>query len=301
MEHPTEKDIHSDKLKDKDVVCVRTSVIDTGVGISPGYQKNLFVAYSQEKASQQKATGGTGLGLVICKEIITQMFGKIVVTSELGVGSTFAFTSIFYRKKPGNADAAKTQKMKSFIGRELQASEELVGEPTPVVESTRTAHETLSTPQDSVYFPVVSLPSDDPGSEVQQKGTKKKKKGTKKRKAKAKMQEIKGHVLVVEDNLINQKVAKNLLRKHYKVTLADNGKEGLDLMKEQGESVDLILMDIFMPVMNGHEASKAIRQFWDGPILALTANATAKDRELCLASGMTDVVRIPFLLLRFFF
>eukprot|EP00808_Paulinella_micropora_P004539 g43597.t1 len=320
---PTKDDFTiSSHLNNPNVVCIKTAVIDTGVGISPSYQKNLFVAYSQEKASQQKTTGGTGLGLVICKEIVSQMGGKIHVDSDVGKGSTFSFTSPFYLQKPSDSLAsgqATSSEKKSFIGRQLtvdsnfhtneadftEVLEEHVERYDNVgVPQRPTSRDTLSTVEDSVCMPKldhtlsnsedsVILPKLAEVAEVQLpagKATGRAKKRLKTGKAKKK-----SHVLVVEDNLINQKVAKNLLRKFYDVTLADNGLEGLNFMKKNSGAVDLILMDVFMPVMNGHEATRKIREFWDGPIIALTANATAKDKSVCLGSGMTDVVTKPFI------
>lgn len=105
-------------------------------------------------------------------------------------------------------------------------------------------------------------------------------------------------VLVVEDNIVNQKVAKALLeRQGCVVYIANNGLEALE--KAQLFPVDLILMDMQMPEMNGLEATEALRrnpskQLQQVPIIALTANATKRDREQCLAAGMNDYLSKPF-------
>ena len=106
-------------------------------------------------------------------------------------------------------------------------------------------------------------------------------------------------ILLVEDTPVNQQVALKLLGKsNYLVTLAENGKRAVELIFEQ--SFDLILMDIQMPVMNGLEAARLIRQYETEqaiartPIVAMTANAMQSDREECLASGMDDFVAKPF-------
>jgi PAS domain S-box-containing protein len=108
-----------------------------------------------------------------------------------------------------------------------------------------------------------------------------------------------GDVLVVEDNLINQQVALGILQiQGYRVTLANNGREALEAC-EQG-AFDLILMDCHMPEMDGFEATAEIRrreQSTPGkrvPIVALTANAMAQDREECLNAGMDDHLAKPF-------
>jgi two-component system, sensor histidine kinase and response regulator len=101
--------------------------------------------------------------------------------------------------------------------------------------------------------------------------------------------------LIVEDNEINQEVAAELLRRSgMQVTIANHGQEALDLLAIT--PVDIILMDIQMPVMDGLEATQAIRKkprFKDVPIIAITANAILGDRERCLQSGMTDYITKP--------
>ena len=110
-----------------------------------------------------------------------------------------------------------------------------------------------------------------------------------------------GNILVVEDNLINQQVALGILQiQGYAVTVVNNGREALDA-HAQG-AFDLILMDCHMPEMDGFEATREIRarELTTGlhlPIVALTANAMAQDREACLAAGMDDHLSKPFSML----
>lgn len=103
--------------------------------------------------------------------------------------------------------------------------------------------------------------------------------------------------LLVEDNLVNQKLAVRLLEKeHFFVSVAQNGKEALDALEK--DSFDLILMDVQMPEMNGFEATARIRQAEQGtgrhvPIVAMTAHAMKGDRERCLQAGMDGYVSKP--------
>ena len=105
------------------------------------------------------------------------------------------------------------------------------------------------------------------------------------------------HILLVEDNEINQQVAREFLeRSGMSVTLAENGAEALSLLEDQ--AFDAVLMDLQMPVMDGLEATRRIRRdarFGDLPIIAMTAAVMAQDREACLAAGMNDHVAKPIL------
>ncbi|MCV2370387.1 PAS-domain containing protein [Roseateles oligotrophus] len=105
-------------------------------------------------------------------------------------------------------------------------------------------------------------------------------------------------ILVVEDNLNNQQVAQELLEDAgARVQLADNGQIGVDLLRADGSAFDIVLMDVQMPVMDGYTATRAIRGelgLTQLPIVAMTANAMASDREDCLAAGMNDHVGKPF-------
>jgi len=106
------------------------------------------------------------------------------------------------------------------------------------------------------------------------------------------------NVLLVEDNLINQKIViLNLEKLVRNIDIATNGKEALD--KFGTSKYDIILMDIQMPVMDGILTTKKIREIETStntftPILAITANAMSGDRETCLAVGMDDYISKPF-------
>ncbi len=105
-------------------------------------------------------------------------------------------------------------------------------------------------------------------------------------------------LLVVEDNLINQQVAEELLMAEGAlVSLAANGKLGVEAVAAAQPQFDAVLMDIQMPVMDGYAATKVIRQelgLTQLPIIAMTANALASDRLECLSAGMNEHVGKPF-------
>jgi CheY-like chemotaxis protein len=101
-------------------------------------------------------------------------------------------------------------------------------------------------------------------------------------------------VLVVEDNTVNQVVARRMLSKlGCTVEIANNGLEGIE-MAESGD-FDLVFMDCQMPEVDGFEATRKLREHGldSLPIVAMTANAMAGDRERCLEAGMTDYVSKP--------
>jgi CheY-like chemotaxis protein len=105
-------------------------------------------------------------------------------------------------------------------------------------------------------------------------------------------------VLLVEDNLVNQKIVNLSLKKLVKrIDIANNGKEALD--KFGSSKFDVILMDVQMPIMDGITATKKIRELEDTtkthtPIIAITANALSGDKEDCLEAGMNDYISKPF-------
>jgi len=108
-------------------------------------------------------------------------------------------------------------------------------------------------------------------------------------------------LLVVEDNLINQQVAQEMLgNEGAQVDLADNGQLGVDAVYRAvacGLPFDAVLMDIQMPVMDGYSATRLLREdasLANLPIIAMTANAMASDRDACLAAGMNAHVGKPF-------
>ena len=101
-------------------------------------------------------------------------------------------------------------------------------------------------------------------------------------------------ILVAEDNVVNQRVALRTLQKMgHEVVVASNGRDAVDAARQR--SFDLILMDVQMPVMDGFEATAALRdeERLHVPIVAMTAHAMAGDRELCLSAGMDDYLSKP--------
>ncbi len=104
-------------------------------------------------------------------------------------------------------------------------------------------------------------------------------------------------ILLAEDNRINQNVARELLESvGVIVEVANNGEEAVHILQDRGDEFDGVLMDVQMPVMDGYEATRAIREnpvLSDLPVIAVTAHAMQGDRDKCLQSGMNDYVAKP--------
>ncbi len=107
-------------------------------------------------------------------------------------------------------------------------------------------------------------------------------------------------ILLVEDNLLNQRIVTFSLKKfNHEVTIANNGLEAVEIFRVR--KFDVILMDIMMPVMDGLEATVKIREVEEisnsdtrTPIIALTANTMDNDRDTCISYGMDDFMAKPF-------
>ncbi len=211
------------KQRDGLMHCV-FEIKDSGIGLSQEQIDNLFTAFTQADTSVTRKYGGTGLGLVISKRIISMMQGNIWVESVVGKGSTFFFDAVF------NLADANTD----------------CNEHSPTVT----------------------------------RATK-----------------LSGHLLLVEDNQINQLIAEELLKSEgFTLDIACNGKEAIEMLEQK--AYDLVIMDIQMPVMDGLTATKLIRQmpkFADLPIIAMSAHAMAGDKERSLDCGMNDHITKPIL------
>jgi len=213
------------------LVKLAIAVEDTGAGMSADAVSRLFRPFAQVGGTDAQRAGGTGLGLMIVKEIVTAMGGTIEVTSVEGRGSIF------------------------------------------------TAH--LALPIAHAAMPVRARPPTPEASAVQTGGL----------------------VLLVEDNPVNRAVARSMLtRLGVACEIAGDGQAAVTAYRTG--RYDAILMDCQMPVMDGYEATRAIRAIEKAraagrfaprtPIIALTANAQYADRDAALAAGMDDWLTKPF-------
>ena len=104
-------------------------------------------------------------------------------------------------------------------------------------------------------------------------------------------------LLIVEDNELNRDILKEILHDEYKLYLAENGLEGLRLLRQHSADIGLILLDLEMPVMNGYDVLKAVRldpELIRIPIVIITANDSVEEEVRCLKLGARDFIRKPF-------
>ncbi len=233
---------------------VRVRIRDTGIGMTQEQQEGLFKPFSQADASMTRRFGGTGLGLAISRQLCELMGGEITLRSQPGVGSEFSFTVLLTRDPARESDTQVLDGNWSFAGEDPAAA----------------ARKTPGT------APPAATEADRAGPPA----------GTT------------GHrILLVEDNPVNQMLARKILQRLGKVvTLAKDGQQAVDLF-EPG-AFDLVLMDCQMPRLDGRGATREIRRIEGGasrvPVIALTANAMAGDRETMIAAGMDDYLAKPF-------
>nr|WP_262058219.1 HAMP domain-containing protein [Streptomyces sp. STR69] len=242
---------------DSDEVIV-FAVSDTGIGIAAEKLPVIFEAFQQADGTTNRKYGGTGLGLSISREIAGLLGGRIVAESEPGCGSTF--TLYVPVVSPGHAATGRTSE-----DRELPAvDEQLSTEPF-------TGHEvddSWPTPTKLEAWKAGRAGQVLPGRRV----------------------------LIVDDDIRNVFALTHVLgRVGMPVLYAENGREGIETL-ERNPDVELVLMDIMMPEMDGYETIAAIRRAprWTGlPIVALTAKAMPGDREKSIARGANDYVPKP--------
>ncbi|TAQ84750.1 hypothetical protein B7494_g6944 [Chlorociboria aeruginascens] len=271
-----------------EILEVKFVVEDTGIGIEEEVRKRLFKPFSQADSSTARRFGGTGLGLTISKNLVDLMHGRITLESSLGSGTTATFWIPF--NKPQYHDGitplidtgSLPDRLQSEMSVSCNSSEyDAVGTPPP---HSATDHKNIPRPRSiSTISPVP------PELEL----------------SRAERSQI--EVLVVEDNAVNQQIALKTIQKlGFRVSAVWNGKEALDYLVEANSpnapnaKPDIILMDVQMPVIDGYQATHAIRhhapynQFARHiPIVAMTASAIQGDKEKCQRAGMDDYLAKP--------
>ncbi|KAF2170020.1 hypothetical protein M409DRAFT_64403 [Zasmidium cellare ATCC 36951] len=287
-------------------------VADTGPGIPDTLLDKIFEPFVQGDLSLSKKFGGTGLGLSICSQLANLMRGTMRVQSTLGLGSRFTMKiPLRHTQTRSDSSASSAVDRMDSISRtsSIDDIEGLLGHAPPEYdEKASTPPELHQPPRQAVNgsmgsdsqprlvglsqpFFAASQPMESPGSQP------------------AAMQQIASQatrgarirVLVAEDNKVNQEVVLRMLKLEdiYDVTIAKDGQEALDLVKESMRGDDphpfnLIFMDVQMPNVDGLQSTKLIREIgYQAPIVALTAFAEESNVKDCLDSGMNYFLSKP--------
>lgn len=258
-----------------DLVYLLVQVQDTGKGLHEHESKFLFQRFSQTSPRTHVQYGGSGLGLFISRELTELQGGEIGVQSDAGIGSTFAFFVKARRTKAPGSGSRSSDTSRQPSGQDFDIGKERVLDPAAL---TRLPHRTGS-------------PSVMAAKKMEGK------------KSQLTISDVSKHVLVVEDNLVNQKVlSKQLKGAGCVVSVANHGGEALAFLEKSRfwvdggtEELSVILMDLEMPVMDGLTCVKRIRELQRTgqicghvPVIAVTANARSEQIATAKDSGMVS-------------
>jgi CheY-like chemotaxis protein len=255
-----------------EVLYLRFKVQDTGCGLTPEEMQVLFKRFSQASPRTHAQYGGSGLGLYICRQLAELHGGQIGVASEAGVGSTFGFF-IMARKcnPPGHIPLREVLPVAPDMGGDIALSQRVSSQAQDVASSSA----------------AVAPLANEEAQKLNPKDL---------------------DILVVEDNLVNQKILVQQLKKvGSTVHVANDGLEALAFLEEThyckkgGHKLSVVLMDLEMPNMNGLTCVSEIRKMeqegkFDShvPVIAVTANVRDGQIKSAMESGMDDVVSKPF-------
>jgi signal transduction histidine kinase/HAMP domain-containing protein/ActR/RegA family two-component response regulator len=244
------------------------TVTDTGIGITPAAQSIIFEAFAQADGTTARQYGGTGLGLSISRDLVRLLGGTISVASAPNAGSSF---TIYL---PLDSSEAVTHGGAQVAGGALPTGRgpHLVP-PEPVVAHRR-AYANGSAP--GVVASQAAGPRDDRAGYIGLPD---------------------GLTVMVVDDDFRNIFALTALLERAKVSVigAESGAEAIERLGADTD-IDLVLMDIMMPTMNGYEAMTAIRRdprFAALPIIALTGKVVDGERARCLAAGATGYIPKP--------
>ncbi|KAJ3161563.1 hypothetical protein HDU88_007296 [Geranomyces variabilis] len=313
---------------------IKVSVKDTGIGMSDAEQQKLFQRFSQASVKTYSTYGGSGLGLSICRQLIDMMGGQIGLTSAANAGTNVFFR--LRCKRPTEqemrefrnsiAESEATESLSAFSSSAASSSScSSLDQEGESFRAESFAHATpcSSVDQEGESFRAESFahgtpsgtcsPGSRPPPTVNRHGNDSHSNGVEKLtrrpsslpceqpeppqpRKELRLEDLK--VLIVEDNMINQKVLRKQLDKEGATTeVANNGLEAVEqFMKSK---FDVIICDVEMPVMNGLEATRQIRALEESkststPIMGLSGNARDMYRESAIAAGMNRYLVKPY-------
>lgn len=319
------------------VLKLKFSISDTGIGISKEDLGKLFIEFERVNTTKNRSVEGTGLGLAISKRLCEMMDGEIEVESELGKGTKFTATIIqkyetytpiakvkesksilvyesreIYRESTRLACQQLELKDVVFCSQQSEFSDALQEKLFDYIFTSSIHHSKVQKvlKEEKIDCKVVLLADNDsvkarynsaviviPTNSVAIANVLNGKISINNNKIVINFIAPDATILVVDDNLVNLKVAQGLMRPYkFSIETAENGQEAVDKIMEN--SYDLVFMDHMMPVMDGIDATIAIRKlegeyFQKLPIVALTANAIVGTKEMFLNEGMNDFIAKP--------
>ena len=317
--------------KHKNSQTVRISVEDNGIGISLEKQSKIFEAFSQADDSTTRRFGGTGLGLSISSDLVELFGGELKITSQEAKGSKFYFD--IELQKCANSTILKDMlsQHEIIIVKSNKSNMQLIQNSLnsfhveyKIVEDSSnfkdilTSNTLIITFENSIAMKLIELLSKEQIICIANEDTQnincidilidesfasnlynfllsRMKNGHVDYKDVPYTNTPSLNILVAEDYEINRMLIESIFQqyKNIKLTFAYNGKEAVN--KVLKTKYDLIFMDVNMPVMNGIDATKEIRNRLDYhiPIIALTANSLEGDKEKFLSAGMDEYISKP--------
>lgn len=257
-------------------VCLRVTVRDNGLGIDPLQHASAFSPYFRSDTSLSRTYVGTGMGLSICKMVANLLGGEMTLESQgKDKGTTITFTiNADLWAPPSTVAELSSSLISQPSSRRSSTSPESSPSVSPALPrpASPSPESSPQSPPPNAFFPYKSPQMALPKVDFESTGINRN-----------------VRVLLVEDNIMNQKI---LLRLFVKLGIhpdvASNGDEAVELIEQK--RYDIVFMDLHMPVCDGFEATKKIQSLPDSrpkpPIYALTASVSLEDRDKCLALGM---------------
>ncbi|WP_017930257.1 hybrid sensor histidine kinase/response regulator [Robiginitomaculum antarcticum] len=253
-----------------------TAIRDTGIGMTPEQLRGVFTPFQQATDQTSADYGGTGLGMSIVKRLSEVMGGKVSVKSQPTIGTTFALTLPLKRREGERRALPRAGDVRRVS---MDDAEDIRRQSLKAQKNPPASQETRDTPVNTsdrsektqIFASVNSNANKD-------------------------VDISRLTVLVAEDNQINQLVVRSLLEpKIAEMIIADDGQAAIEILKTR--HVDVILMDIHMPIMDGIEATLAIRNsgapYADTKIIALTADPDYQQVRICKNIGMNYAIPKP--------